>query len=344
MLIVQVGTDALMRVGGVDLDLVGKTSMGETAVLLKHSLLLLDGDSGLVHLNHALSGKSVVLFGPTPSAFFGYAENANITSQFCTGCVWMRGTRWHTECLRGFDGPKCLEEITPSTVLEAATAILSGRPSFSYTLAESVVIDGADPVKGLESVLRRHLAGTDKTRCRIAVTGDHDLRAASFLAEQGHTVTSFLEPFGAEKNDHGALSHASVRQAAQCGFSLDFASGLALPLQDNHADFVVCRDVGRDVYYSSYVLKELLRVLQPGGSLIAMAASRASASDERCSSECMEFSRDLMKECAVNMPEHSMAKMACGETASGIVCVITKGVGVHMSAAKPSAFQAGGTV
>ena len=94
--------------------------MCESIIVLKHSLLHIDGESGLVHTRHQLHGKSIVLFGPTPIEYFKYAENININSPFhCTNCLWMLGD-WNIKCAyneSGYPAP-CMAAITPEMVFQ----------------------------------------------------------------------------------------------------------------------------------------------------------------------------------------------------------------------------------
>ena len=125
ILIVQIGEDPIFSLPEADMDLTGKTSLEEVAAVLRHALAHIDGESGMVHLRRALGGRSVVLFGPTPLDFFAYAENENIASPFCNGCMWLvDGANWNARCLKGFDGPKCLEAIPPEAMLAAAGKIV----------------------------------------------------------------------------------------------------------------------------------------------------------------------------------------------------------------------------
>jgi ADP-heptose:LPS heptosyltransferase len=105
---------------GADFNLIGKTNFLESAAILAHAALHIDGESGLVHLRHMLGKrKSVVLFGPTPVAYFSYPENVNMISENCHDCMWMID-EWNEFCSRGRNAvPECLKSITPNCVLSA---------------------------------------------------------------------------------------------------------------------------------------------------------------------------------------------------------------------------------
>lgn len=117
--IVQLGINAerCPEFDGVDLNLVGKTSLEDVKVLLKNSLMHIDGEGGFVHLRHALNGgKSVVIFGPTSPAFYGYAENLNLRGNGCSEpCEWIINN-WQAFCCRGYSKVPCMYSLTPEFV------------------------------------------------------------------------------------------------------------------------------------------------------------------------------------------------------------------------------------
>ncbi|MDD3586472.1 MAG: glycosyltransferase family 9 protein, partial [Thermoguttaceae bacterium] len=115
---------------GIDINLIGKTTLDDMKTLLRYSACHVDGEGGLVHLRHALrAGPSVVLFGPTPMNFYGYPENVNIKSDVCG---WCEGSRkdWIVKCSRCECGPLCMKKLTVEKVMEgvrtALTQSLSG--------------------------------------------------------------------------------------------------------------------------------------------------------------------------------------------------------------------------
>ncbi len=134
--IVQIGANDKFGTVGADIELLGKTSLEETKVLLKNSLLHIDVEGGLIHLNHALHGKSLVIFGPTPVKTFGYDNNINLTSNACPGtCHWVIAD-WQKKCLRGFDESPCMAATQPDRVFSEAAAFLKSamkRPALVKT-------------------------------------------------------------------------------------------------------------------------------------------------------------------------------------------------------------------
>ncbi len=128
IVLVQLGSsyERCQTLEGIDLDLIGKTNLEQVKVLLKHSLVHIDGEGGMVHLRHALKGgRSVVMFGPTSSEFFGYSENENIVGNGCdTWCEWAVNN-WQEGCLRGYSNAPCMLSIIPEKVMLSVDKIIT---------------------------------------------------------------------------------------------------------------------------------------------------------------------------------------------------------------------------
>jgi heptosyltransferase-1 len=92
------------------------TSLGELAALMRDAAVVLGGDTGPIHLAHALGAPVLCLMGPTDpdkSGPYGAPESA----------------LWHrlpcSFCHQRLDDTKaCLLEISPSRVAERATALV----------------------------------------------------------------------------------------------------------------------------------------------------------------------------------------------------------------------------
>ena len=115
---VQIGVGTSQPLAEVDIDLVNRTSVAEAAGLIGDALMHVDNEGGLVHLARCLGVDSAVVFGPTPSNYFGYAGNVNIDPPFCGGCWWSDDT-WMERCPRGFGTPRCMTEQDPAAVAGA---------------------------------------------------------------------------------------------------------------------------------------------------------------------------------------------------------------------------------
>jgi len=120
--VIQLGTIDDAAIEGVTHDLRGKTSLREAAVILRQAVCHLGTEGGLVHLAHAMKTKSVVLFGPTSSAFLGYPENVNLVAGACTGC-WGATKDWYIYCPRGLAEPACMNAYRAESIVEAVTKI-----------------------------------------------------------------------------------------------------------------------------------------------------------------------------------------------------------------------------
>jgi len=84
---------------------------------LEASKLHLGNENGLVRLRRLLTDKpSIVLFGPTHPAMYGFENNTNVWTNACKPCLWATGD-WMTECALGLDC-LCLTSISPLLVLD----------------------------------------------------------------------------------------------------------------------------------------------------------------------------------------------------------------------------------
>jgi hypothetical protein len=125
---VQVGVGTSNPLANVDVNLVDQTSIKEAGALIGHALLHVDNEGGLVHLARCLGVDSCVVFGPTPSNYFGYSGNINIDPTFCGGCWWNNET-WMDRCPRGFEDARCMTEQDPRSVAIAIDRRLSAKLS-----------------------------------------------------------------------------------------------------------------------------------------------------------------------------------------------------------------------
>ena len=126
IIIVQLGATNSVFFEGVDISLINKTDLPELPYILKNSLLHIDGESGIVHLNTILRNISLVMIGPTVLKYFAYKENINVLSRFCGQCVNIKNTLQRTCMLdKKID---CMTSILPQRVFIAAKRFLEGMP------------------------------------------------------------------------------------------------------------------------------------------------------------------------------------------------------------------------
>ncbi len=123
---VQIGSWTSDPIEGVDVDLIEQTSLPEAAALIAGAALLLDNEGGLVHVAACVGTRSCVVFGPTPSRFFGYPDNINVDPTFCGGCWWIVES-WMEKCPRGFLEARCMSEQPPEAVVEQIAPFLVDR-------------------------------------------------------------------------------------------------------------------------------------------------------------------------------------------------------------------------
>jgi ADP-heptose:LPS heptosyltransferase len=102
----------------VDIDLRGKTSLLQSAAVIKGASLVLAPEGGVVNMARAVKTKSVVFFGSTPAAFFGFKANVNINPHVCGGCWWTTST-YLGQCPLLKKVPPCTDSIPNETIVEA---------------------------------------------------------------------------------------------------------------------------------------------------------------------------------------------------------------------------------
>lgn len=128
--IIQLGVNKQRcpAMNGIDINLVGKTSMADITYLLKQSLLHIDGEGGQVHIRHAINGgKSVVFFGPTSADFYGYSENINLYSNVCPHWCEHIKEKWDEGCIKTNGVPLCMLKISPETAFAKIKSYLNKK-------------------------------------------------------------------------------------------------------------------------------------------------------------------------------------------------------------------------
>lgn len=116
LLVVQIGINTSERLPSADIDSLNKTTLKEAADIIRGAVLHIDNEGGFVHIANALGVTSCVVFGPTPSVYFGYQSNINIDPPVCGDCWWMTET-WMSQCLKGHAAPPCMYDQLPNAVI-----------------------------------------------------------------------------------------------------------------------------------------------------------------------------------------------------------------------------------
>lgn len=120
--VLQIGDAKAERIEGADEYIFGK-SIEYIKHILKNSICHIDCEGGLVHLATQLETKCVVLFGPTPVHMYGYKENINVVSPYCSNCMGLH-KMWAYECYRGCKGSPCMDKISPELVFGEVKKVL----------------------------------------------------------------------------------------------------------------------------------------------------------------------------------------------------------------------------
>lgn len=106
---------------GVGINLAGKTTLAETAAVIKSSSLLISGDSGILHIGVALGKPTVSLFGPGIAAKWAPRGDRHIVLNKgldCSPCTKFGTT---PPCPYGV---RCMSEIMASDVIHAVERLL----------------------------------------------------------------------------------------------------------------------------------------------------------------------------------------------------------------------------
>lgn len=111
--------------GAVGLNLAGKTSLQETAAIIHKSLLLVSGDSGILHLAVGLGVPTVSLFGPGRAHKWAPRGDCHIVINkdlSCSPCTTYGTT---PPCKNNV---LCMKNITPDEVVEAVWRLRKQPP------------------------------------------------------------------------------------------------------------------------------------------------------------------------------------------------------------------------
>lgn len=118
--------------GGTGLNLAGRTSLAETASVIDRSVLLVSGDSGVLHIAVGLGKPTVSLFGPgrarkwAPVGDRHMVVNKNLPCSPCT----TYGTTPHCKI-----NAQCMRDITVDDVAKAVETLLKRRVSSASAAA-----------------------------------------------------------------------------------------------------------------------------------------------------------------------------------------------------------------
>lgn len=140
LLVVQIGINTSEHLPSADVDCLNKTTLKEAADIIQGAVLHIDNEGGFVHIANALGVTSCVVFGPTPSVYFGYPTNINIDPPVCGDCWWMTET-WMSQCLKGHDAAPCLATQSPETVVRRVVEFLQQHNNGCNLLLSDAAVD-----------------------------------------------------------------------------------------------------------------------------------------------------------------------------------------------------------
>ncbi len=109
------GEETAKRTGAINF--AGKTSLEETAAIIKGASLLIGVETGLTHMGHALNIPTIALFGATSPYTFVESELSTVIylNRFCSPC------KRKPTCGKKY---QCMREITPDRVLTTIKPLL----------------------------------------------------------------------------------------------------------------------------------------------------------------------------------------------------------------------------
>jgi ADP-heptose:LPS heptosyltransferase len=112
------------------LTLVGQTTVGQLAALMRRAALVLGVDSGPLHLAAAQGVATLHLYGPGDARRFGpWGEQARHV--IVRAELWCSPCGVFAACPRGLAQPECMELIEVAAVVERARALLATARSLS---------------------------------------------------------------------------------------------------------------------------------------------------------------------------------------------------------------------
>ncbi len=283
VLVVQLGAKTSRPIAQTDIGLLDDTTLHEAAWILKHSLLHVDGDSGLVHLARSLHTKSLVLFGPTNHEFFRYAQNETCFSTICGNCWWSTDD-WMRSCPRGLQEPECMKAIEPANVLDMAEKHLRSlraprvevEDSRPWQLTKPGTAGGGnrpqetlfDEWRGRFFLESLKFAEAAEANLRVAIVEEAGL-PSSVPAAAGDKTSTF-----SFKTDHesaaGSIAGNGTDIPGKVAGKLawDQGSFYNIPAENDAFDVVVMPLLSDRIQYPYAAIKESLRVLKDSGLLV----------------------------------------------------------------------------
>ena len=261
---IRLGVVEEERIEGVTHCLNGQTTLDETALLIKHGLCHIDTEGGLVHLAHAVHGRCVVLFGPTPAEFFGYTQNINLEPSGCKAC-WFTTKTWLIECPRYTRGPDCISEHSPAeSSRRRQKKIIAERDALSAKLI-------AAETRPAPAELRREKRSQLPLTLLGGEAGNHPLL---IFDDPPPNIGSELPDLLPDGSEVIICAERPLRLApdGRVVGRFEHGSPINLPRASSWVDAVVWVSGELESDIAPFALREILRILKPGGELVFAGA------------------------------------------------------------------------
>lgn len=243
---VQIGTRRSPLIPEIDIDLRGKTNFEQAKIVLKNSILHIDGECGMVHLKHYLNGQSAVLFGQTSIKVKGYNNNINLKSDGCPHwCEWIVND-WQTRCIRGFAEPPCMTELKPDYVFEKIKPLLEEKLNQPQKVVDEMSVTD----------LNEYFANNYFENSKIVFFGKEFFDVAKKLSKNNSV----------EIYDYD-LDWQLFDKAKKENIKIDYADIYNLPQNDESCDIIVTKELS-NFDNSEFAKRELSRILKNGKTLL----------------------------------------------------------------------------
>jgi hypothetical protein len=196
------------------------------------------------------------MLGTTATELLGYPENVNLRGNGCPSwCEWVSND-WQKKCPRGFAEAPCMASISPEMVMDGAEKLLGEIKKYSHSIAEQNIGDG----EIVDHIFSKNLPSDAKI---VDIFNKNGLAVAEKLGKKFSGVTVFMPDFPCD-----AFAKAN-------GLELEYGCLYNVSMADDSSDVVIWQSGNGDMPCKEYILKELFRILKPGGTLAISGAQFA---------------------------------------------------------------------
>jgi hypothetical protein len=258
--VVQVGTEYNKKIEGVDIYALNH-DLDELKWILKHSMLHIDCEGGLVHLSTQLSTKCLVMFGPTPAHFYSYTQNINIVSQNCSDCMGTHSD-WAFNCFKGLAQPECMYSITPEIVMDNVNSYLllyrkNKIQSCCISKVESTIQESTEMLEIINSI--------NKNAKNVAFADFGRNFEIKHLSESGYNITTFDNQYGFSEQTDRTTHSEYISWCTKNKIDARLGSGINIPCDDDSFDIVFKLMNETEIPFASEIIEEILRTLRGTG-------------------------------------------------------------------------------